>query len=306
MICVVELHRFRRRLELIIIGLHEAPALHFAKQYLPAKLARSVLLLDAHPLPDLVSRPARAHMLKPVAAGLRGGISDDLDCIRVLELPRQRGLPTIDPRTARMQANLRMHGEREVDRRRTLRQLDDVARRSEHEDLVLIEIELQKLQELVGSFRIELQLEHLPEPVKRAVELVGVLRVLLESPVSSDAVLRGTVHLASADLNLEELLPGSEDRRVQRLVSIRLRLPDVILDALLERRELLVNHAERVITIGNRVHQNADRHEVIDLLIRLVPLRHLLVDRPEVLRPARYLDVRNRRARQELLQRLRE
>ena len=65
-----------------------------------------------------------------------------------------------------------MNREREVERRRPLRQLDDVAARREDEDLVLIQIELQEFEELFGAVRVLLQLEQLPEPAKVLVELV--------------------------------------------------------------------------------------------------------------------------------------
>ena len=149
-----------------------------------------------------------------------------------------------------MQADLGMHREREVDRRRAFRKLDDVARRREDEDLVLIQIELQEFEELVGRLRVHLQLEHLPEPRQVSIELVG-LRVFLVAPVRGDAVVRRAMHVARADLNFVELLPRAEHRRMQRLVAVRLRLRDVVLDALLHRRPPVVNDAERVVAVGN-------------------------------------------------------
>ena len=53
-------------------------------------------------------------------------------------------------RALAVQPDLGVHREREVERRRALRQLDDVARRREDEDLVLVQVELEELEELVG------------------------------------------------------------------------------------------------------------------------------------------------------------
>src|SRR2546422_7314218 len=58
------------------------------------------------------------------------------------------------------------------------------------------------------------------------------------------------------------------------------------LDALLERRPLVVDDPEYVVALGNRVHEHADGQQVVDLLERLAALLHLLVDGPQVLRPA--------------------
>src|ERR1700694_972650 len=96
-----------------------------------------------------------------------------------------------------------------------------------------------------------------------------------------DSVFGGAVHLASADLYLEQLAVRPEHRRVPRLVPVRLRLRDVVLDSLLERRELIVNDAEGVVAIGDGVHGDTRRQEVVDLFVRLVPLLHFLVDWPQ-------------------------
>ena len=96
----------------------------------------------------------------------------------------------------------------------------------------------------------------------------------------------------------------TEDRRVQRLVPVRLGLSDVVLDPLLKRRESLVDHAQGVVTVGHRIHQHANRQQIVDLLVRLVPLLHLLVDRPEVLRPPGDLDVHDAGIAEQNLQRI--
>ena len=129
-----------------------------------------------------------------------------------------------------------------------------------------------------------------------AIELVA-LGVLLVAPVRRDAEVRGAMHVARANLHFIQLPPRPEHRRVQRLVSVRLRLRDVVLDALLHRRPAVVDDAERVIAVGHGVDEHADGEEVVDLLVRLLALLHLLVDRPEMLRPTGDVDVANARDR---------
>src|SRR5204863_2990262 len=98
------------------------------------------------------------------------------------------------------EADLRVHGEREVDRRRALRQLDDVALRREDEDLVLIEVQLEEFEELVRRLRLELRLEDLAEPRQMPIQLVLALRILLVQPVRGDAEVRRAMHVARPDL----------------------------------------------------------------------------------------------------------
>src|SRR5882672_1457795 len=104
-----------------------------------------------------------------------------------------------------MHPDFGVHREGKINRCRTLRKLDDVTRGREDENLVLVKIELEELQKLVGSLGVELELEYLPEPLERAVQLVGTARIFLEAPVRRNSVFGGSVHLAGADLNLEQL-----------------------------------------------------------------------------------------------------
>ena len=136
-----------------------------------------------------------------------------------------------------------------------------------------------------------------------AVEVVAGPPFLVQ-PMRRDAVLGGVVHLAGADLDLVEVARGAEDGGVQRLVAVRLGLRDVVLDALLERRPVGVDHAEGVVAVGHRVDQHADRHEIVDHLVGQVPQRDLLVDRVQVLGATGDLDLGDAGLVERLFQRL--
>src|SRR6185437_1798679 len=220
-----------------------------------------------------------------------------LDGVGILELTRQRRHPAVHARAVAVQSNLRVHGECKIDRGCTLGQLYDVAGWREYEYLVLIQIQLEKFEKLVRRLGIELQLQHLAEPLEMPVQLIRIARVFLESPVRRDAVLCGAVHLARAYLDLEQLSAGSEHCCVQRLITVRLRLRDVILDPFLHRSPSVMDDTKCMVAIRNAVDENADSKEIVYLLVWLVAIHHLLVDGPEVLRPARDLDIGDSRAR---------
>src|SRR3954471_20938919 len=103
-----------------------------------------------------------------------------------------------------MQSHFRVDREGKVDRRCPLRELDDVSRRREDEDLVLIQVELEELEKLIGRLRVHLELEHLTEPCEMPVEIVATRLVFLVPPVRRDAVVGRLVHLARAYLDLEQ------------------------------------------------------------------------------------------------------
>ena len=214
----------------------------------------------------------------------------------------QRRDAAVHLRALAAQAHLGVHGEREVDGRRPRGQPLHVALRREHEDLVLVEIDLQELEELLGAVGVLLQLEKLAEPLEARVQLVAQL-LLLVHPVRRDAELRGAVHLAGADLDLVDLAAGTEYRGVQRLVAVGLGRRYVVLDPLLERRPVVVDQPQGVVAVRHRVHQDPERHQVIDLFERPVTLPHLPVDGPQVLGPAGQLVVLDACVAQRLLDR---
>ena len=199
--------------------------------------------------------------------GLARGAGEDLDRVAALELAVQRRDPAVDLGALALEPDLGVHVEREVDRRRALGQPLHVALRREDEDLVLVEVDLQELEELLGAVGVLLQLEQLAEPAEVLVELVG-LAVALVEPVGRDAELGRAVHLLGADLHLEELPARTEDGGVERLVGVRLGARDVVLDPLLDRRPVVVDDAEHVIALGHRAHDDPDGHQVVDLVER--------------------------------------
>ena len=116
----------------------------------------------------------------------------------------QRRDTPVDLGALALEADFGVNVKREVDGGRALGQPLHVALRREDEDLVLVEIDLQELQELLGAVGVLLQLQELAEPAEMLVELVG-LAVALVEPVRRDAELGGAMHFLGADLHLEEL-----------------------------------------------------------------------------------------------------
>src|SRR2546422_5386766 len=175
-------------------------------------LFRSLFLAD--PLPDLVAGAPRLDVGEPVTRRLGLLARHNLHRVAVLERAVQRRDAAVDTSPLAVLPDLRVHREGEVDRGRPLRESLHVAARREHEDLVLVKVDLEELEELLGRVRVLLQLEQLAEPREVAIELVPA-PPFLEEPMRRDAVLGGVVHLAGADLDLVQLTPRPGDGRVQ-------------------------------------------------------------------------------------------
>jgi hypothetical protein len=92
------------------------------------------------------------------------------------------------------------------------------------------------------------------------------LRVLLVLPVRGDALLGDAVHLVRANLDLEGLPDLRHHGGVQRLVHVRLRDGDEVLDAAGHRPPDRVHDPERAVAILHRIRQDPEGHVVVDLV----------------------------------------
>ena len=81
-----------------------------------------------------------------------------------------------------------------------------------------------------------------------------------------DAFFGDAVHLLGPDLDFEGLPVRADHGGVQRLVEVRPRDRDEILDAARDGPPLVVDHAERRVAVLHRVGDDAQRHQVVDLV----------------------------------------
>ena len=79
---------------------------------------------------------------------------------------------------------------------------------------------------------------------------------------------------------------------MQAAVAVRLRVCDVILEAVRDRTEHIVDHAEHAVTFGDGRHDHTDRVFVIDLVYALVMHIDLFIDAVDALDSA--VDLRRR------------
>jgi hypothetical protein len=118
-----------------------------------------------------------------------------------------------------------VHGIGEVDRGRASGKGLDVSGRGEDEHLVLVEVQLEIGQELLGVFGLE-EGADIADPGN-----VHRRGAFLVSPVSSDPRLGQAVHLGGADLHFERLSVRADHGGVEALIEVDLRHRHEILEA---------------------------------------------------------------------------
>src|SRR6185312_7878189 len=117
-----------------------------------------------------------------------------------------------DPSADAAMTDLGVHRIREVDRSRAGGQREHIALRAEHEDLLHREVIAQRLQKLARVSGLALPVEQLTHPC-HVVDLGGRAAVwytvaalgLFVAPVRCNSILRGAVHVAGSDLDLQGL-----------------------------------------------------------------------------------------------------
>ncbi len=273
---------------------------HGAGDGVLALLDRLVASLLGEPAADLVAGARRFDEAEPVAgrSGARRLGGEDLHQVAVVQGRFERDEASVDPRSYRAVADLGVHRVGEVDGRGAGRQRYHIALRREDEDFVAREVEAQRFEELARVLGLLLPVEQLPQPghvVDGVLALAGVLRhvrtdlggagdrLLLVLPVRGDAVLGAAVHVEGADLELDGLAAGADHRGVQRLVHVELRHRDVVLEPAGDRVPSRVDRAEGGVAVADRVDQDADAHQVVDLREVAAADDHLLVDAVVVL-----------------------
>ena len=174
---------------------------------------------------------------------------DDLDDVAVAEPRPQRHHLAVHPRADTLVADVGVNRVGEVDRRRVARQRLHFTLRREDVDLFRIQLDLQVLQELLRVADLLLPLEQLTQPQEVLLVATGADAPFLVLPVRRDPLLRLPVHLRGPDLHLERKAALAHDRRVQRLIAVRPRHRDEVLDAPGHRRPRLVNDPERGVAV---------------------------------------------------------
>ena len=185
-------------------------------------------------------------------------------------------------------ADLAVDGVGKVDGGRVLGQGDDLALGGEHEQLVGVQLGLERAHEVFGVLHAPFPVEHLADPGEALGEggVVGALFFIL--PVGGNTEFRRLVHLVGADLYLERLAEVGDHRGVQRLVHVRLGGGDVVFDAAGDGLPALVDLAQHLVTLVYRADDDAHRRQVVDLVEGLVLRLHLFIDGIEVLGPAEH------------------
>ena len=244
-------------------------------EQLAADFGDFLALFHAHGAADAGARLAGDDKAQPAQLRFGIGAFDDFHHIAIVQPGAQRHVAAIDLGPHRLRAEIGVHGESEINRRRALGQLEQRAFGRESENPVLIDCQLGVFEQLFGIMAGIDDLDQIAQPAHRAIGPVA----LLVGPVRGKAEFVRLIHFARADLHFDAHRAVVEQRRVQRFVAIVLGRRDVILEPPRHELKGLVENAERAVAILRTAGEHAEGHDVGHLLERQMPLGHFAPDR---------------------------
>ncbi len=239
-------------------------------------------LVEIDPLANLAARARGVNEREPVARRLVALLRDDLDDVAVRERVAQRNHRAIHFRAHALMAHFGVHRVGEIDRSGAARQDDDAALGRECVNLFGIQVDAQRGEEFAGLLHFLHPLDELAHPDDALVVGGAGAVPALVFPVRCDALLGDAVHFLRADLNFEGLA-GMNHAGVQRLIEVRPRHGDVVLETAGNWGPDLVDHAESGVAILDRVGDDADGEKIEDLVEGALLLLTLEVQRVDAL-----------------------
>ena len=267
-----------------LVAHHDAVALKFALQLCLALYDVLIALFFLEPCADLIACFACTHDGKPVAVRAATDLlrRQNLNDLARFHLVIERHDLLVNLCTNHAVADGGMNGIRKIDNRRAHRQVDNVAFRGEDEHLFRRKIGLDGAHKVSDIFTFGLVIEHVADPLQATLQRVGLFvaarHAELIFPVRRDAVFCRVVHFPRANLHLERDALFADDRRVQGLVHVLLRRGNVVLKAVRQRGEHIMDDTEHIIAIVDGIDDYAQGEHVVNFVKALTLNEHLAIN----------------------------
>src|SRR5580658_4554684 len=215
---------------------------------------------------DLVAGLGGLDQRQPILAGQVAGLGHNLDDVAIAQRIAQRHDTAVDLGAHAGLADIGVNGVSEIDGGGVARQHDHFTARGESVDFLGVKVHLEGGHELAGVLHVALPLDQMAQPGDALVVGRGALLAFLVFPVRGYALFGDAVHFLGADLHFEVLAVRADDGRMQGLVEIGARDGDEVLDAAGNGAPLVVNHTQRGVAVFDRVGDDAQGHQIVNLL----------------------------------------
>ena len=165
-------------------------------------------------------------------------------------------------------------------------QVDDITLGGKGEHFFRQKVTLQIVEQVAGILAQALVFQQLADPCQTVVQLIVAFAAFLVLPVGGNAVLSLLVHFAGADLHLKGDALVPDDGGVQALVAVGLGGGDIVLKAVGQWVVHIMDETKGAVTLGQRIQNDPDRVDIVDLVEGLILHDGLAVDAVNALDPA--------------------
>src|SRR3989338_933632 len=181
-------------------------------------------------------------------------LNENFDNVAVLQGSIERDYFSVYFGAGALLADFRVNMVSEVNRRRVLRQVNDVAFRGQDENPVFEKIYFQRFKKLFGSADFGLPFPQLLDPAefffvkpRSFVRFAG----FGVGPVRGNAVLGDFMHLFRPYLKFGDFVVQTKNGCVNALITVGFGQGDVVLDFVRQRTPEFMNDSERAIALVN-------------------------------------------------------
>ena len=172
---------------------------------------------------------------------------------------------------------------RKINDRRADRQTDRIALRRHNNDILRRNIILDRCNKLLRIVARLLCFQHLTNPRNARIHDRIAFDPLLVFPVRCDTVFRICMHFPCTNLHFKRNALLAEHGGMQRLIAVRLGIRNIILKAVRNRTEHIMNQTEHAVALVDRRHNHAHRIFIVNLINGFVVDIHLFIDAVDTL-----------------------
>ena len=179
-----------------------------------------------------------------------------------------------------------MDGIGEIDDGAVHRQRDNIPLGGEDKNLLRGDVRFDGFYQVLHIVGFLLGFQNLANPRKAHLQAVLSFQPHLVLPVGGNTVFGGVVHIPGADLHLKGDALLINDGGVKGLVHVLLGGGDIVLKAVGNRLEHIVDDAQDVVAFQHRIHNNPHRVDVVNLVHIAALHIHLAVDAVDAFHPS--------------------
>ena len=171
----------------------------------------------------------------------------------------------------------------------TLWQPDHIPARRKYKNLLRCNIGFNGFYNVLYIIGVLLRFQQLPDPRQALIQRILTLHADLVFPVRRNTVFRSVMHIPGTDLHFKRHAFFIQHSGMQRLIHVLLGSRDIVLKAIRDRPQHIMDDPQNVVALRYSIYNNAHRINIVNLIKGAALNIHLTVDAIDAFHPPIYL-----------------